>query len=425
MAQILNTPAEAVRALAKAVGSHGGLVYVSAGAAEPLILHAPWRDAPDTARGLVFTGLFVPGVNRFDYGAIHPEASMRVFMLSPDWRAGFATGKSHFTPLHYSASHRALVTAGAAAGIFQVSRPDASGACSFGLTTDAPPDMFARVGWKLGIVNRAMPHISSAPSVPLSAFDAVLEVDAPLAELPSTTSTPTTAMIAEHAAAFVRNGDVVQAGIGRLPLQALAALRERRGLRIHSGFIGDAHLELIEAGAIADEADAIVTGSVLGSANLYRKIGAERRVLMANVEGTHAHQKLASTPNLVALNAAVEVDLLGQSNAETARGEQISGVGGLVDFVRGALASQGGRAVVMLQAEGKGGESRIVPRLSDGVVTVPRTEAPILVTEFGAADLRQLDVDARAQAIIRLAPPAAREALQVSWAKQRKQMLGY
>jgi acyl-CoA hydrolase len=327
-------------------------------------------------------------------------------------------------PLHYVAAYRALVLEGADAGIFQVSPPDASGACSFGPTADAPPDMLARVGWKLGIVNRATPRVHSAPCAAIDAFDAILEVDHPLAELPAAPPGQVAATIAAQAAAFVRDGDIVQAGIGRLPLQTLAALRDRRDLRIHSGFVGDAHLGLIEAGAIADRPGAIVTGSILGSAELYGRFSAERRLVMTNVEGTHAHQKLASLPNLVALNAAVEVDLLGQVTSETARGVQMSGVGGLVDFLRGAHAAPGGRAIILLQAEGRHGESRVFPRLPDAVVTVPRTDAPILITEFGGADLRLLDTDARAEAIIGLAPPSAREDLRDHWAKARKRLLG-
>ena len=138
---------------------------------------------------------------------------------------------------------------------------------------------------------------------------------------------------------------------------------------------------------------------------------------MASVPDTHAHAVLAGIDNLVAINAALEIDLFGQINAEATAGAQISGTGGLVDFIRGARASVGGRAIVMLQAEGRGA-SRISPRL-ESAVTVARADVAIVVTEYGAIDLAPLALDARAAAIISLAAPAHRAALTATWQTMR------
>lgn len=414
------TPDSAVAELARRAA--GQRVCLSAGPAEPIVLHDAWRAAPETAAGLSFAGLFIPGVNRLDYASLHRDARMELFMLSPDWRGGFSQGRARLRPLFYSAAHAALVREGAGAGVFTVSPPDANGDCSFGLAADAPPSMLARCGFRLAIVNHAMPACAAAPRAPLSAFDAVVETDTALPELAASSASPAANAIAARVAALVNNGDTIQTGIGKLPLSALEALASKRDLRIHSGLVAPAHLALVDAGAITDGHGAIRTGIAVGDAAFYDRIASEPRLDLVGVDVTHNAGVLARIDNLVAINAALEVDLFGQVNAEFAGADQISGVGGLVDFIRGARASRGGRPIVMVQAEGKGGVSRIVPRLTSHAVTVSRADAPIVVTEFGEVDLAPLDIDARAQALVALAPPAHRDGLLRSWRGLRQTM---
>ncbi len=402
--------------------ARGARVFMSAGPAEPLVLHDAWRAAPEAAADLSFAGLFIPGVNRLDYSSLHPDARMELFMLSPDWRTGLVAGRTRVRPLHYFSAYAALVAEGAAAGVFTVSAPDAHGACSFGLAADAPPAMLHRTGYKLAIVNHAMPAVASAPRVPLSAFDAFVETDTPLPELATSPPGAAAQAIAAHVAALVEDGDTIQTGIGKLPLAAVEALVSRLDLRIHSGLVAPPHLALAEAGAVADEPAAIRAGIAVGDGAFYRRIAAEPRLSLVGVPDTHGAVALARIDRLVAINAALEVDLFGQVNAEFAGTEQISGVGGLVDFIRGARASRGGRPIVMLQAEGKDGASRIVPRLPAHAVTASRADAPIVVTEFGVVDLSPLDIDARARALIALAPNSAREGLSSAWTAMRATM---
>lgn len=412
------TPDEAVAAISTA--ARGGRVFLSAGPAEPLALHDAWRRTPEMAAGLSFAGLFIPGINRLDYTSLHPRARMELYMLSPDWRAGFAAERTTLRPMHYSAACAALVREGAPVGVFHVSPPDAQGRCSFGLVADAPPAMLERVGWKLALVNRAMPALSGAPSAPLAAFDAIVECDCPLAELPEPPASPASDAIATRVAALVRDGDTIQTGVGKLPTAVTAALRDRRDLKVHSGLITAAHLALAGAGAIAGCEGVIAGGMAVGDAAFYRRIAQEPRVALKPVSFTHDAAVLAGIDRLVAINAALEIDLFGQINAEFAGSEQISGTGGLVDFIRGARASRDGRAIVMIQAEGRGA-SRIVPRLQNGV-TVARADAPIVVTEHGAVDLAPLSLDERAAAIIGLAADRHRGALSAAWREIRDRL---
>jgi len=411
------TPAAAVAELAR--HARGGRVVVSAGAAEPLVLHDAWREAPETAADILFAGLFVPGMNRFDYASLHPRAGMDLVMLSPDWRHGFAAGRTRLRPMHYSAAFVTLIDEGAPAGVFTVSAPDAHGLCSFGLAADLPPDMLSRTGYKIAVINHAMARTHAAPCIELCAFDAVVETDMPLPELAAAPSNPIANAIAARVADLVRDGDTIQTGIGKLPLAAAAALSGKRDLRVHSGLVVPAHLDLVDAGAMHDAPGAIRAGVAAGDKAFYQRIAEERRVSLVSVAETHGAGALAAIDNFVAINAALEVDLFGQVNAAFAGSQQISGSGGLVDFVRGARASRGGRAIVMIQAEGKGGVSRVVPRLAQGAVTVAQAEAPIIVTEFGAVDLAPLGIDARADALVALAPPLQRGALFEAWREVR------
>lgn len=412
------TPAAAVETLAQ--HARGGRIYLSAGPAEPIVLHDAWRAAPETAADISFTGLFIPAVNRLDYSSLHERACMELFMLSPDWRGGLKSGRSRLRPFFYSAAQAALVRDGAAAGVFTVSPPDADGMCSFGLVADAPPAMLARCGFRLAIINHAMPATNLR--VPMTAFDAILETSTPLPELSAPPANAAADAIAARVSALVEDGATIQSGVGKLPVSATESLREKRNLRIHSGLVAPCHGILMDAGAVRDEAGAVRTGIAIGDAAFYARIAKDSRVELLGVDVTHNAGALAAIDKLVSINAALEVDLFGQVNAEFAGADQISGVGGLVDFIRGARASRGGKPIVMIQAEGKGGASRIVPRLANGAVTISRADAPIIVTEFGHADLGVLDIDQRARALIELAPPAARNRLAETWDEMRRSL---
>jgi acyl-CoA hydrolase len=401
----------AIEAIAQA--ARGGRVFLTAGPSEPVTLHDAWAQAPDLAGGLTFCGLFLPGINTRDYSRLAHDAIMEAPMASPDWRAGVADGRVRVAPLHYSQSFARLLKLGADAGVFMVSPPDREGMVSFGPSADIGPAMLARTGFKLALINARMPAFLGAPRAALGDFSACLEIDAPLTQLPAPQVSSDMKIIAANAAAFVRDGDTIQTGIGRLPGAILQALRAHADLRSHSGLLGAGHFDLLDAGVIAPGAGSMVAGVILGDEALYARAALETCIALADVATTHAPTK--APERFIALNAALEVDLFGQINAEYAGAQWISGVGGLTDFIRLSRASPGGRAIVAVQARGKGGISRIVGRLNVNSVTVARADAPIIVTEFGGADLSLLDTQARARALINIAPPEAQDALRAEW----------
>jgi acyl-CoA hydrolase len=227
--------------------------------------------------------------------------------------------------------------------------------------------------------------------------------------------------IGEHVAKLVRDGDTLQFGIGSVPLALAGALSSHRRLRIHGGMVSSAVRTLWEAGAI-DRNARITTGVVLGDAAMRDFAARLAPLWLTDVTHTHDVATISAIPRFVAINSAVEVDLFGQVNSERANGVIQAGPGGLPAFAQGALASPGGRLLICLSATArKAGASRIVSTLGDpSLCTLPRFMADAVVTEHGVAELRQLSLDARANALIGIAAPEHRVALSQSWERIRR-----
>lgn len=408
-----------IEALAAAIGARAAgarRVFLPMGPAEPLALHAAFARAPQHAAGLTFVAVPLSGINDTDWTRLAPDVRMETTMLSPGLADAWRRGAVRLRPLPYRDIPRLLTDEPVDVAVAHVAAPE-NGRASLGVSADLTPAAFAAARLRVVIVNAAMPRVADAPTIDLSQADLVAAIDAPLAQMPEATGGGDAAMdaIAATVAGLVEDGDVIQVGVGKLPSAILARLTGRRGLRIHSGLLSAAHHALVRAGAIADAPGALTAGTILADAASLRALADDARVRLRPVDFTHDHAVLAAIARFTSINAALEVDVFGQVNAEFAGARQISGVGGMADFVRGAAAAPGGRAIIAVQAQGKGGVSRIVPRLTSPAVTLARGDAPIIVTEYGVADLRRADVDARAERLIAVAPPDARAALRETW----------
>jgi len=225
--------------------------------------------------------------------------------------------------------------------------------------------------------------------------------------------------IAENVAGLVEDGAVLQVGLGALPECVLSALSGHRNLGIHSGMISDSVVDLYESGAIGGQpwnpyTGNIVTGLLAGGDRLNEFAQKNDGVILRSTAYTHDPNILAGIDHLVAINSAVEVDLSGQVNAETAGGKYVGAVGGLSDFITGAHRSMGGLPVIVMPSTAKGPNgsiSRIVPRVN-GPVTLGASLAGIIVTEYGVADLRALTLRQRHRKMIEIAHPDFRESLE-------------
>lgn len=384
-------------------------IFVTASAAEPFAA-APLSRRLEAFRSAIFEGAFLPGVNVFDWSSVGEDARMAGPFMSPARRDIAAAGRFERLPLTYHGFARRVAAAHYAAGLFMVSPPDERGLCSFGPTCDFAPTALERCAVKIGVVNRSLPRLPGAPTMSIDVFDEIIERDTPLVEYAVRAPGPVEARIIAHIVALIPNGASIQAGIGRLGDALWPGLAGKEGLLLHSGMICDPVAALIQEGVFSH----VTTGSLLGSRAFYAE-ATDLPLTLAPALETHDVARLGKIPNFVAVNSAIEVDLLGQVNAEWVDGEAISGPGGLPDFIRGAQMSPGGLPIIALGSSAKGGSvSRIVPRLN-APPTLSAHDAGIVVTEHGAVDLRSLDVEGRAMALIGIAAPDHRAALLRAW----------
>jgi acyl-CoA hydrolase len=264
--------------------------------------------------------------------------------------------------------------------LIQVSPPNARGEYSMGLAVDYLPPAIETARVLIGEVNDMVPWTYTEKLLRRDDFDLLVESSRAPATPPAGRSGDAEATIARHAASFIPDGATLEFGLGVLPDAVCGALSGRKGLRIHSGTIGD--------GVIGMDVTDIVCGQLIGSRALFDFARDNPSISMRSTEYTHDPRVLASLERFVAINSAIEVDLTGQVNAEVANGSYLGAVGGALDFVRAAGASPGGVSLLVLPA------ARVVKNLS-GPVATPRSEAGVIVTERGAADLRGCTLNER------------------------------
>ena len=263
-------------------------------------------------------------------------------------------------------------------------------------------------------VNLNVPYTFGAGELPIDAIDYLVEVDEPIAERRgrrrASRTSETTRRIAAMAAEHVPDGATIQFGVGGIPDAILANLSGRRGLRVHSGLVSRACVDLLEAGAIDG---VMVAAEVVTTPKMLQWLHRNPAVLMAPAAYTHGGAVLASLDRFVALQSTVEVALDGSCNSEVAAGRVISGPGGAPDFAIGAFAGSRGRSIVALPStSGSGSISRVVSRIEPPApVTLPAYLADIFVTEHGVAELRGVGRAARADLVRALADPAHLAAL--------------
>jgi acyl-CoA hydrolase len=265
--------------------------------------------------------------------------------------------------------------------------------------------------------NEEAPLVPGPHRIPDAKIVAVVPTKRQVLQLPGAKSGELERRIAVHAGRYIGDGATLQVGIGAVPEAIMALLRDRRDLGVHSGMIGDSVAELTEAGVITNarkpiDAGLTVTGMLAGTDRLYRFADGNPGLLMRSTDYTHDAALLARLPQLVSINTALEVDLTGQVNAETVGGLHIGAVGGALDYVRGGHRSPGGHSIFALPSTTADGRiSRVVARL-DGPVSTSRSDVDVIVTELGAAELRGRSLRERAKAMLAIAHPDHREALE-------------
>jgi acyl-CoA hydrolase len=402
----------------------GARVFVPGQSGESALLLDELEADPERARDVHFIGVQFPGIGRADYLASHPSARQTAFFMSPSVRRGMLEERAALLPIDYAGIVRHIQTmAPVDLAIAQLSPPDENGFCSPGLCSDFVPLVWARAARRAAHINPRMPRTRGSFRVHLSELDVCVEADRALVQFPDAAASSVEERIGAHVAALVHNGDTLQFGIGSVPMALARSLTNHRRLKLHAGLVSEAMRVLWQAGAL--DADArITTGVALGSDDFYDFVARHEQAWFTDVSQTHDLATVSAIPRFVAINSAVQVDLFGQVNAERANGGLQAGAGGLPVFAQGALQSRGGRALICLSATAKGGTvSRIVPALgTDAVCTLPRHMADAVVTEHGVAQLRDLSLEGRAQALIGIAAPEHRTALSNAWDQLRRDL---
>jgi 4-hydroxybutyrate CoA-transferase len=298
-----------------------------------------------------------------------------------------------------------------------VSPPDGNGYCSLGVSVDYTKKAVETAGVVIAEVNGSMPRTHGESFVHVTDIDHFVEVEVPIHELKAVELSEVEKNIGRHVAELIENGSCLQLGIGGIPDAVLTYLTAFRDLGVHSEMISDGVKKLVERGVITGRKKNIHKGKIvvnflMGSREFYDWIDDNPVIEMRAVDYTNNPYVVAQNRNMVAINSALEVDLLGQVCADTLGGKQFSGVGGQLDFVRGARMSQGGKAVIALPAEAKGNVSRIVPTLKVGAaVTTSRNDVDYVVTDYGIAALKGKTVRERMKSLINVAAPQFREEL--------------
>lgn len=399
-----------------------GRVYVAGCSGQPTSLFDAFARMPERARGLTFHGIWIPGVNRPDWSGLHSDTRGEATFASPDWQDSAAAGRFRVVPETYTASWRRLADASADVAVALVAPPDADGHCSLGVATDFTPAAWARARRRMLLITPQMPVPADGIRLPLADADRVVEVDQPVLTVPPVELDSAFSAIARHIRPLLRDGDTLQFGLGKVQLAMLANLNGLRDIRLHAGMVSDPLLPLLSQDVLSPEPGSITAGVALGSGDLYRAVATDPRMRFRPVGYTHDIRTLAAIPRLVAINSVIEIDLFGQANAEHIGDRAVSGGGGLLDFLRGARISPGGLPILALVSTARNGAvSRIVPRLATPCVTIPRCDVGLVATDHGIVDLRGLDEQARAMALISIADPAHRADLSAAWDRMRRQ----
>jgi acyl-CoA hydrolase len=397
----------------------GQRVFIHSVAAAPRRLVEAMTARADELRVVEVVSLHTEGPA--PYAAPEMAKSFRVnaLFVGANIRRAVEEGRADYLPVFLS-EVPSLFRSGILpldVALIHVSRPDRHGFCSLGVSVDVTRAAVQTARTVVAQVNPRMPRSHGDGLIHVDSIDYMVDVDEPIHELAPAALSEQERAIGRHCAELVDDGATLQLGIGAIPQATLAALGDHHRLGIHTEMISDGVVDLVDKGVITGEAKRhhpgrIVAGFALGSKRLYDFIDDNPLVAMLDMAYVNDTAVIRQNPKVTAINSAIEVDITGQVCADSIGDRQYSGVGGQMDFIRGAALSEGGKPIIALPSVTSSGESRIVSMLKPaaGVVTT-RAHVHFVVTEQGIADLFGKNLRQRAAALIAIAHPSHRDAL--------------
>ena len=405
----------------------GDRVVIGSGAAEPSSLVAAMTARATDLRGVNVLHILTLGEAPYVAPELAESFRHTAFFIGRNVRSAVQEGRADFMPIFLSEipalfEERLPVDW----ALVQLSPPDKHGYCTAGVAADIVVSAIRHARHVVAEINPNMPRTWGNTIIHVDKLHCAVEVNYPLPELPPESIDDVSAAIGRHVAGLIDDSDCLQLGIGTIPNAVLQELKNHTHLGVHTEMLSDGIVALVESGAIdcsrkSYHPDKAICSFVMGTKALYDFVDDNPFVESYGSDFVNDPFIISKNDRMAAVNSAIQVDLTGQVNSDSIGSRPYSGIGGQVDFIRGAARSKGGKPIIALPSTARDGTiSRIVPTLMEGAgVVTSRGDVHFVATEYGVADLYAKGVSERAKALIRIAHPKFRDELE-SCARKHK-----
>ena len=406
----------------------GSNIFIQTGAAAPQQLIKGLMNRAYGLRDITIYQMHTEGIAPYGEPEWQGVFKVNCFFIGANLRKAVQEKRADYIPLFLSEIpslfRKKIIPIDVA--LIHVSCPDEHGYCSLGVSVDIAPAVLENADAIIAQVNPQMPRTFGDAIIHSSLIDAMVEVNEPVLETEPAKPDTLNSKIAENVASLIEDGSTLQMGIGKIPNAVLKNLQSHRKLGIHTEMFSDGIIDLVERGVITGEMKKkrrfkIVSSFMVGTKKLYGFVNNNPMIEMLDIGYVNDVHIIRQNPKVVAINCALEIDLTGQVCADSIGFKMYSGVGGQMDFMRGASLSEGGKPIIAMPSLTSQGESKIVPFLKAGAgVVTTRANVHYIVTEYGIAYLYGKNLKERAKALIDIAHPLHREKLAETAFKMNK-----
>jgi len=395
-------------------------VYLQAAAAAPQVLIKAMTERFEELRNVEVCHLHIEGDAPYANPELRESFHVNSFFIGPNVRHTLAAGNGSYTPVFLSELpllfKRNILPLDVA--LIHVSVPDKHGYCSLGVSIEATLAAIENAKIVIAQVNPQMPRTHGDGIIHHTEIDLFVECNEPIPTHEMPASSEVENKIGDYVASLIEDRSTLQMGVGVIPNAVLSRLTNHKNLGLHTEMFSDGVIDLILKDVINGNFKAINPGRALatflmGSKRLYDYVDDNPFIEMRSCDYTNSVSNIRQNPRMVAINSAIQVDLTGQVCADSIGANMFSGVGGQMDFIRGASLSEGGKAIIALPSITNKGISRIVPFLNKGAgVVTTRSHVHYIVTEYGVANLYGKTIDQRVAELVKISHPDFRESME-------------
>jgi acyl-CoA hydrolase len=410
-----STPLEAVASIKS--GDH---IFIHTASATPKCLVDAMVERAHELRNVEIYQMHTEGDAQYAEAQYQDSFKVNCMFVGGNMRKAVAEGRASFIPCFFSEVplmiRRGVIPINVA--MVQVSPPDKHGFCSLGISVDTARAAVDSADRVIAQINPRMPRTHGDGLIHIDTFESYYEKEEELAEAPHHELTDVEKRIGQHVAGIIEDGSTLQMGIGAIPDAVLARLGNHKDLGIHSEMFSDGILPLVKSGVINNRLktkhkNVMVVGFIFGTRKLYDFVDDNPMVRCLDIQYVNDTHVILRMPKMTSINSAIEIDLTGQVCADSIGTRIFSGVGGQMDFIRGASLAEGGKPIIALPSTTKRGESKISPFLKQGAgVVTTRAHVHYVATEYGIVNLHGKNLFQRAKELISIAHPDHREMLE-------------